>query len=97
VKLHRLRFGPLVWELIAWHLASDWHRDVTVRLMVAEFALVRGQNVVPRVNARRGTWTGCTCGSVVEYTKSSDCQYCKYGGVLENILAEEAEVGNVNE
>ena len=30
--------------------------------------------------ARRssGTWTGCSCGSVDEYTKASDCWTCKH-------------------
>jgi len=27
---------------------------------------------------RRGTWSGCSCGSVEEYTKSSDCWSCKH-------------------
>jgi len=27
---------------------------------------------------RRGTWTGCSCGSVAEYTKASDCWTCKH-------------------
>ena len=26
----------------------------------------------------RGTWTGCTCGSVEEYEKSSDCWNCRH-------------------
>lgn len=26
----------------------------------------------------RGTRTGCSCGSVEEYTKNSDCRSCKY-------------------
>lgn len=26
----------------------------------------------------RGTWTGCSCGSVEEYAKSSDCSTCRY-------------------
>ncbi len=26
----------------------------------------------------RGTRTGCSCGSVEEYTKDSDCRSCKY-------------------
>lgn len=25
----------------------------------------------------RGTWTGCSCGSVEEYEKASDCFSCK--------------------
>ena len=28
--------------------------------------------------AKRGTWTGCSCGSVSEFTKSSDCWTCKH-------------------
>jgi hypothetical protein len=28
--------------------------------------------------ARRGTWTGCSCGSVAEFTKPSDCWTCKH-------------------
>ena len=27
---------------------------------------------------RRGTWTGCSCGSVKEYSKPSDCWTCKH-------------------
>lgn len=27
---------------------------------------------------RRGTWTGCRCGSVEEYSKDSDCWTCKH-------------------
>lgn len=27
---------------------------------------------------RKGTRTGCTCGSVQEYTKSSDCWTCQH-------------------
>lgn len=27
---------------------------------------------------KRGTRTGCSCGSVEEYTKSSDCFSCKH-------------------
>jgi hypothetical protein len=30
----------------------------------------------PRRN--RGTWTGCTCGSVEEYEKSSACWTCRH-------------------
>lgn len=26
----------------------------------------------------RGTWTGCSCGSVEEYSKASDCWTCKH-------------------
>ena len=26
----------------------------------------------------RGTWTGCSCGSVSEFTKDSDCWTCKH-------------------
>lgn len=29
-------------------------------------------------SARRGKWTGCSCGSVEEYTKNSDCWHCKH-------------------
>ena len=25
----------------------------------------------------RGTWTGCNCGSVTEYSKNSDCRTCQ--------------------
>jgi hypothetical protein len=28
--------------------------------------------------ARRGTWMGCSCGSVAEFTKSSDCWTCRH-------------------
>lgn len=27
---------------------------------------------------RRGTWTGCSCGSVEEYSRPSDCASCQY-------------------
>jgi hypothetical protein len=27
---------------------------------------------------RRGTWTGCSCGSVTEYSKASDCWTCRH-------------------
>jgi hypothetical protein len=27
---------------------------------------------------RRGTWTGCSCGSVEEYSKASDCRTCRF-------------------
>ena len=26
----------------------------------------------------RGPWTGCSCGSVEEYAKSSDCRSCRH-------------------
>jgi hypothetical protein len=26
----------------------------------------------------RGTWTGCPCGSVEEYSRDSDCRQCQY-------------------
>lgn len=28
--------------------------------------------------ATRGTWTGCKCGSVVEYERPSDCASCRH-------------------
>jgi len=28
--------------------------------------------------SRRGTWTGCSCGSVEEFEKSSDCSSCRF-------------------
>ena len=28
--------------------------------------------------SRRGTWTGCPCGSVEEYERSGDCQSCRH-------------------
>jgi hypothetical protein len=32
-----------------------------------------------RTSSRRsGTWTGCSCGSVTEYSKSSDCWTCRH-------------------
>jgi len=27
---------------------------------------------------RRGTWTGCSCGSVQEYSRPSDCWTCRH-------------------
>lgn len=26
----------------------------------------------------RGTWTGCSCGSVEEYARESDCRSCRH-------------------
>jgi len=31
-----------------------------------------------RSYARRGTWTGCSCGSVAEYSRPSDCWTCRH-------------------
>jgi len=31
-----------------------------------------------RSGRSRGTWTGCSCGSVEEYERSSDCASCTY-------------------
>ena len=31
-----------------------------------------------RTTRRRGTWTGCRCGSVEEYAKDSDCARCQH-------------------
>ena len=28
--------------------------------------------------SRRGTWTGCSCGSVEEYERPSDCRSCRH-------------------
>ena len=28
--------------------------------------------------SRRGTWTGCSCGSVEEYERDSDCRSCQH-------------------
>jgi hypothetical protein len=43
--------------------------------------LVNGDGSVKTKNVngfrRRGTWTGCSCGSVVEYSKNYDCWTCK--------------------
>jgi hypothetical protein len=35
----------------------------------------RPTSAAPRT---RGTWTGCRCGSVEEYSKPSDCWTCKH-------------------
>jgi hypothetical protein len=32
----------------------------------------------PARRARKGTWTGCSCGSVEEYSKDSDCWTCRH-------------------
>ena len=29
-------------------------------------------------HSRRGTWTGCSCGSVEEYERASDCWTCRH-------------------
>lgn len=26
----------------------------------------------------RGTWTGCSCGSIEEYSRDSDCAQCRF-------------------
>jgi hypothetical protein len=31
-----------------------------------------------RYASTRGTWTGCSCGSVTEYSKPSDCWTCRH-------------------
>ena len=28
--------------------------------------------------SRRGTWTGCSCGSVEEYERPGDCRSCRH-------------------
>ena len=41
-------------------------------------ALVGGSAAPKTPGRSRGTWTGCSCGSVQEYTKASDCWTCKH-------------------
>lgn len=42
---------------------------------LATIAQSSGQSSSPRGN-QRGTWTGCSCGSVEEFSKHTDCAGC---------------------
>ena len=43
-------------------------------------ALVSGAAPAKSTGKRRsrGTWTGCSCGSVEEYSRDSDCASCEH-------------------
>ena len=38
----------------------------------------RHVSCAPVAAPRRGTWTGCSCGSVTEFSKRSDCAHCQF-------------------
>lgn len=42
MKTHRLQFGPLVWELMAWHLASEGYRRAVVDFLVGHALMRKG-------------------------------------------------------
>lgn len=38
----------------------------------------KNKETVESHSRRRGTWTGCSCGSVEEYERDSDCASCRH-------------------
>ena len=38
----------------------------------------RPSNTTSSRRSRRGTWTGCSCGSVEEYERDGDCASCQH-------------------
>ncbi|MFH1572232.1 MAG: hypothetical protein ABIL09_29850 [Gemmatimonadota bacterium] len=45
---------------------------------IAVFAVAKAGSAPPVNRGGRGTWTGCSCGSVDEYEKPSDCWTCRH-------------------
>lgn len=68
-------------------LGGRWNADRKAWMVPADRAgearsLVAGTPAKSARNSgssrRRGTWTGCFCGSVSEFSKPSDCWTCKH-------------------
>lgn len=59
--------GSLVWSgdgVSLWRIAA---RAISTRSISTRSS-----------DARRGTWTGCPCGSIEEYSRPSDCWTCQH-------------------
>lgn len=41
-------------------------------------SLARIASSAPRTRRERGTWTGCSCGSIEEYERDGDCASCQF-------------------
>lgn len=46
--------------------------------IVATESLDRAPSAPRSSSRRRGTWTGCSCGSVEEYERDGDCFSCRH-------------------
>jgi hypothetical protein len=69
--------GGVKWDRIrkGW-LVPDDRAEAARRLVDAAGKCSTGRPSYPRCS--RGTWTGCSCGSVEEFSKDSDCRQCRF-------------------
>lgn len=74
----RARAGDTV--TITTRAGKSWTATITRIVWSGEGVTLCATGTAPRSRSRRsrGTWTGCSCGSIEEYTRDSDCATCQH-------------------
>ena len=54
----------------------EWSKGQPARHIACASSPARA--AAPTDHQRRGTWTGCRCGSVEEYARAGDCSSCAH-------------------
>ena len=56
----------------------EWTRGSKARHVSCAEAAALATRPRSSASGRRGTWTGCQCGSVEEYERPGDCRSCRH-------------------
>jgi hypothetical protein len=56
----------------------EWQRGTKARHTSCAGSATQTSRRVLVAKRKRGTWTGCSCGSVEEYERDSDCSSCQH-------------------